>query len=190
MTSGDLGIASGVLVAAGVCGVCLLYLRLRRRRRALLARTAELLGARFHGLSFRGRFRGRAVRGDAVPRLRRSPTAEVPTVVTAILQGASGVLSELWALANSASDAWRVLRVRVELSAAGARDPDPAAAVAAVRRELEARLPEPGNCDVAATGSELTFILRARAAEAELARELVQLAVSAAEAGAPGDSVR
>ena len=113
-----LAVALGAALVTGVWLLLAWALR-RRKRLAVLGPVAAELGLAFHGDSFRGRYRGHAVRGDAV--------GEIPG-------RAVGKRSVILALLTFGE---RVVRLRVELTIPDASPPRGPKALAAVRRELK-----------------------------------------------------
>jgi hypothetical protein len=149
-------------VALGLVGGAALWLLLawasrRRKGLAALEPVAAELGLKFHGDSFRGRYRGDAV-GDIPGR-----------------ESARG-----WLLAPF-SFGRREVRVRVELTAPGAPSPQGPKALAAVRREFKDSGAERGACEAALHGTEVVFVMRGEAVDAHLARRAVEKAIEAAK---------
>jgi hypothetical protein len=116
---------------------------------------------KFHGDSFRGRFRGHAVRGDAV----------------GIVPGREPARGSV--LAGFSFGA-REVRVRVELTAPGSPSPDGPRALAALRREIKGDAAARGACEASLHGTEVVFILRGDAIDPHLARRAVERAIDAA----------
>jgi len=171
------GLATGVVFL----GVMVLAWLARRRRAAHLAKFAREFGCAFHGDSFRGRFMGRAIRGDARTSAAKTADAE-DSVMDGARRGASGIVNALADLARGATARGRGVRIRVELTAPGLAEPDVAGAAAAARRELKDAAG--GEADrslyeVFRDGTELAIVLRGESARPETAKRLVEVAVEA-----------
>lgn len=172
---------------------------LARGRDALLEKMAEELVCSFHGTSFRGRIRGRAVRGErAGPGPVRADYKEIAFLAAAAV-AARHLARRLFSLGSTSA-----VRLRLELARPGLPDPDAARALKAAKRYLEEKLgrengrserigksaapapltskernvrPDRRLFDLKASGTELVAILRGEAARPEHARGLIEAAL-------------
>ncbi len=182
----------GLVLAGVVLVIAAVAWSMRLRSNRFLATVARELGCAHHGSTFRGRFMGRAVRGDAEDMPATFPPGQEVSFVEGIRQGLASALGAAAAFGRSAGRS--VVRLRVELISQGVAKPDAIGAAAAVRKHLRKSVASGEKTrplyEVSRDGTEVLMVLRGEIATPEVARRLVELAIDSSTGGSvsPADS--